>query len=201
MIVTLDGCQVDMDASQSTTIEDCLRQVEEGICRTGRVVTQILVDEHDIDVERVDLTRSLETVARLTVNSAEPKKLALEALQEAVKLLSVLVKSLGDVAMGLQQGKYGEALAQLPDQVEAMQWFLTVIRGARQVLGVNLSEPIAGRRPEELSTRLVDASGQMMEALENQDWVMLADALEYEVVPILEDWLLVVPAILQGLEV
>ena len=36
--------------------------------------------------------------------------------------------------------------------------------------------------------KLTDLMSQMLEANENQDWVLLADILEYEMVPFYKDW-------------
>ena len=36
--------------------------------------------------------------------------------------------------------------------------------------------------------KLTDLMNQMLEANKNQDWVLLADILEYEMVPFYKDW-------------
>ena len=37
-------------------------------------------------------------------------------------------------------------------------------------------------------TKLTDLMSQMLEANKNQDWVLLADLLEYEMLPFYKDW-------------
>ena len=41
---------------------------------------------------------------------------------------------------------------------------------------------------EERQKKLTDLMAQMLESNKNQDWVLMADLLEYEMIPFYTDW-------------
>ncbi len=45
--------------------------------------------------------------------------------------------------------------------------------------------------------RLFEVLDAMIEAQMNQDWILLADLLEYESVPVLQDWRAILPLIME----
>jgi len=47
---------------------------------------------------------------------------------------------------------------------------------------------IEGQSLEDRQETLTGLMAQMLEANQNQDWVLLADLLEYEMIPYYEDW-------------
>ena len=88
---------------------------------------------------------------------------------------------------------------QVPNEQEANKYYLQILEGIdwfSQVVDIimkpetaNLAVP--GSDNESLEVRqekLTDLMNQMLEANKNQDWVLLADLLEYEMAPFYKDW-------------
>ena len=66
-----------------------------------------------------------------------------------------------------------------------MDWF-------SEVVNVVMSSEGEGQEPENSlrirQAKLTDLMSQMLEANKNQDWVLLADILEYEMTPFYKEW-------------
>jgi hypothetical protein len=50
-----------------------------------------------------------------------------------------------------------------------------------------------GRSIQDRRASLVDLTQQMVDANKNQDWVLLADLLEYEILPYYQEWSSLLP--------
>ena len=84
------------------------------------------------------------------------------------------------------------------NEQEANQFFIKIIDGIdwfSQVLGIIIAakeispETVVGDKSvRDWQTDLVDFTQQMVDANKNKDWVLLADLLEYEILPYYKAW-------------
>ncbi|SVD00792.1 uncharacterized protein METZ01_LOCUS353646, partial [marine metagenome] len=89
-------------------------------------------------------------------------------------------------------------LFRMGNEQEANKFFINIIDGIdwlSQVLDMILAakaiSPDAvfdGKSIQDRRTSLVDFTQQMVDANKNQDWVLLADLLEYEILPYYQEW-------------
>ena len=89
-------------------------------------------------------------------------------------------------------------LFRMGNEQEANQFFIKVIDGIdwfSQVLGMIIAAKeispdtvIGGKSVRDWQTDLVDFTQQMVDANKNKDWVLLADLLEYEILPYYKEW-------------
>lgn len=82
----------------------------------------------------------------------------------------------------LQVGNEAVALQTLPAIVEGLEWILEAISGLQAIGQLNEIEIVA------LTKHFQD----LVSALELNDYVLLADVLEYEISPVLNNWLQVI---------
>ena len=85
-------------------------------------------------------------------------------------------------------------LFRMGNEQEANQYYLQILEGIdwfSQVLLtiVNAQVDIFKEQTlEERQKKLTEFMAQMLEANQNQDWVLMADLLEYEMAPFYKDW-------------
>lgn len=110
------------------------------------------------------------------------KKELLELLESLENYVPKLINASSDMAENIQSGKEGEAFIILQDYIDGMMWFTEAVGAIKSVNNLYLEKI----NLQEWNLKLAD----MQQALENQDYVLLADILEYEIKKILQDYLI-----------
>lgn len=79
--------------------------------------------------------------------------------------------------------------------IEALQLFEELIEGIRQLFNIDFSKmTIDGETIQSRKEKLLKITSDMHSAQVNQDWVALSDLLEYELIPLIEDWIKIIPS-------
>lgn len=107
-------------------------------------------------------------------------QLIIETIESMENYLPKLIKALEEMAEHFQNGAQNEAIHQLPTAFEGIEWIVSAINGLRNN-GYFIDLEVLT-----LNKFLIEVE----DALKNQDYILLADLLEYEIKPILEEWLL-----------
>jgi hypothetical protein len=89
--------------------------------------------------------------------------------------------------------------------LDGLQVFMHSLEKCRRLLGLSFEliyVPSPGA-PGEISIadnrrRLFEVLDAMTEAQLHQDWILLADLLEYELMPVLQDWRQIIPVVLEN---
>lgn len=79
--------------------------------------------------------------------------------------------------------------------IEAVQLFDELIDGIGRLLNLDFSKiSINSETIQNRKERLLKLTSEMHSAQIGQDWVMLADLLEYELTPLIQDWIKIIPS-------
>ncbi|MBC9784454.1 hypothetical protein H1S01_08010 [Heliobacterium chlorum] len=105
-------------------------------------------------------------------------KLFNEIAESGTEYLPRLVEGLGEVAEFLRQGKENEGIERLSQSLEGLEWVQAVVNGVPVLLQSENIDVL-----ETLKTVLVE----LEQAWSDQDHTSLADLIEYELVPSLEN--------------
>lgn len=107
------------------------------------------------------------------------KSLIEETLESLNEYLPKLIEGCKEVSRDLQTGNEAAALDKLPLVLEGLEWVTEAIGGIKNNgRSINVDE-------KALIPFLLDMEG----ALEIGDYVLVADLFEYEIAPILEQWI------------
>jgi hypothetical protein len=122
-----------------------------------------------------------------TVSDAD---MARYLLREAVRQGGTLLQAIEQSAVLFRVGSDEEANHYFAQVLEALRWLLQIGEEACQVLGLNLVK--AAPDPKVPVSRylrnLQDLLEEMQEIAEEEDYVMLADLMEYELLPMVQEW-------------
>lgn len=113
-----------------------------------------------------------------TVEDLKPQMI--ETLKEIANYLDRLTVGCSQIRESLQGGRVDDGQLLLAEFLEGIHWVtqgISVSRAALADFGVEID-----------LTRLEAALGPATEALENQDYGLIGDVMEYEVQPVLRDW-------------
>lgn len=191
-MIVIDGRQSDLSIDNFANLEEILVKVMAEDTLDNRIVTDVLVNEETFseiyphqaeDIDRRDI-RSVE------IRTVGVNEMATNIARELYKVVQVMSEGSRRVASLFRQADDGEALELLQDLLDVTRDFMSMVGVLRNEFSLNTSAEF-GANVEQISGLL----GEMSEVLENEDWILLADLLEYEFLPSCENWKQVIQAL------
>lgn len=184
-MISIDGRETGMDIKHFHNLEEILVKIMDGGELEGRVVTDVFVNNesfseiypHQAEDIEVDEINSVE------VRSVPVADMAIDISGELGKVVSLMEHGSRRVAELFRQAEDAEALEVYQDLMDVTRDFLNMVGVLR---GESLQQTVPGfdAAAEEVSSLFTE----MVEVLENEDWILLADLLEYEFIPAMSRW-------------
>lgn len=184
-MIIIDGSKTDLRIDTYKNLEELLISVTEDIRLDNRVVTDVFVN-NELFSELYPHQAEDVAVADLTsveIRSLPVGEMAVNMSGEMHKVADLLIAGSRNVARLFRQADDDEALELLRDLLDVAQDFMSMLNVLRTEFHLQ-EDPNFGTNMEKLASLL----GEMTEVMENQDWIFLADLLEYELMPFCEDW-------------
>ena len=186
MSVTIDHEMLAADDLGLTTIGHVLSHVH----TRNRLVVNLLIDGEEPDLDRMsDVKRVLLNGHTLFIETAEPRAMALEVLAEVEAQLAEADRLKGEAVDLLQRNAAVRAMERLSGCFSTWQHAQESVQKTAQLLRIDLARiTIEGRR---LADVLDEFAGQLREvkhAMEDRDFVTLADVLTYEMTETSQHW-------------
>lgn len=184
-MIIIDGRTTDMHIENFANLEEILVEANTKCGEEKRIVTDVLLNNelfseiypHQAeDIEREEI-RSVE------VRSVPLGEMALNISDELFKVTRMMSNGSARIAQLFRQGDDQEALDMFQDLLDVTRDFMSMI-------GVLRSEFVEVTDPQFVSLveRVSELLGEMSEVLGSEDWILLADLLEFEFNPVCEDW-------------
>lgn len=184
-MIVIDGRQSSMELGNFANLEELLVKVMEEEVVADHIVTDVLVNQeafteiyphHAEDVE----INEIESVEVRTVSVIE---MAGEVSKELFVVIKIMQNGSRGVAGFLRQGDVAEGLEVLQDLLDVTRNFLSTISVLHQRF------PLGNTRIfEQTSATLDKLLSEMCDVMAEQDWLLLADLLEYEFIPACDEW-------------
>lgn len=184
-MIVIDGRKSDMRIGNFSNLEEILVAANHQCQQERRIVTDIFLnDEHfseiyphqSEDIEKHDI-KSVE------IRSVPLGEMAYDISEELFKVARIMSDGSREVARLFRQADDNQAL-------ELFQDLLDVTRDFMSMIGVLRSEfiDVNDEKFTTLVERVSGLLGEISEVLANEDWVLLADLLEFEFNPVCESW-------------
>lgn len=184
-MIVIDGNETGLNVTNFGNLEELLVKLMEENYMDNRVITDVLVDNENFseiyphqaeDIETSDI-RSVEIV------TVPMKTMAVDITRELYKVVRLMNEGGKHVAELFRKADDAEAL-------EVYQDLLDVTRDFLGMIGVLRDEFTLENHVEfnEAVEDLSDLFSEMADVMENEDWILLADILEYEFIPATDKW-------------
>lgn len=199
MLVTINEQNLPVDFSHVHNLEDLIAEINARFIPSGQQLFQVHVNGEFFSERYPRESRYMEIgeISRLEVKTVSDADMAQFILHEAVRQGETVLQAIKHSASLFRVGSDEEANHYFAQVLEALRWLLQTGEGASQVLhpdraaaGNTHNVPVA-----RYLNQLKDLLAEMQEIAEEEDYVMLADLLEYELAPMVQEW----QKILQGL--
>jgi len=196
-MITIDGRQSEMEIGNFANLEEILVGVMSNEDMSSRIVTDVLVNDEafsEIYPHQAEDIGS-EFIKSVEVRSMPVGEMATSIAREMYKVAQIMSNGARHVARLFRQADDAEALDMLQDLLDVTRDFMTMIGVLRNEFCLDKGNRELSESAEQLSNLLTE----MSEVLESSDWILLADLLEYEFLPLAQNWKQVVQNIREGL--
>jgi hypothetical protein len=157
----------------------------------NRLVVQMLIDGQEPDSADMPALRQRPVDGHtIYIETADPRKLALEVIDDVCQQLWEADRLKNDAADLLQKNLVAKAMEQLGSCIRIWQHAQDCVSKTAELLRIDLAPVIVDEQPlplvlEEFAAQLRSIKA----ALEQRDFVILGDVLLYETTQTTDDWL------------
>jgi hypothetical protein len=184
-MLLIDGQKSELSFANFTNLDQIFIKVMEDGLLHNRVVTDVFVNDEPFSEiyphqsEDID-AGELKTVEIRTMPVGE---VAVEITRELYKVVTLMGEGATRVAELFRQADDAEALETYQDLVDVTRDFIAMISTLRGEFALT-----DYREFMEASDQLSNLFGEMTSVMGNEDWILLADLLEYEFLPAVNRW-------------
>jgi hypothetical protein len=189
--LSFDRSEIQQRFESCESLGDIITRIESDLSSTGQVVCEIAVNGVVLsEGDEVKFAQSpRQSIHDLQIKSNTPSSLIDSALASALEFGPRLIQSCLATAETFRTIRLGDAHRSFKEMVEGTQWLvetLVHVRGAAS----NTGQPIGfAERWLEAEIALNHAMKEVADAYAKNDWVLVADLLEYEITGTLEIWM------------
>jgi hypothetical protein len=184
-MIIIDGHESALRIDNFSNLEEILVKAMYEPTLQDRVVTDVMVNnEHFSELyphQAEDINAS--DVAQLEIRSVSVGEMSLDITQELHTVSKIMASGSRQTARLFRQANDDEALELHQDLLDVAREFLSMIGVLRNEFLVSSDQNFS----DGVKT-FSSLFSEMTEVLENEDWILLADLLEYEFIPACESW-------------
>ncbi len=183
MKISINGAEAEESSFQGETLKEVLDVILKS--RRDSYVRRIWLEGQEVSSGAMDtLMTSITSIELLELELAHLGDLLANNLANAKEYLEKLIPGFQKAADLFRMGNEQEAHKFYLQILDGIDWFSQVVLNIVKSRGNQVEGQSLGDRQEKLTGLMA----QMLEANQNQDWVLMADLLEYEMIPYYEDW-------------
>ena len=184
-MIIIDGQKSDLSVKNFDNLEDLLVKVMEDEQMNERIVTDVLVNDEsfsEIYPHQAEDVAAQE-IEKVEIKTVPIREMAVNITRELYKVINLMSKGSRQIADLFRQADDMEALDMYQDLLEVTKDFLGMIGILRSEFNL---QDIPGL--ESSLKKLSELFSEMVDVQENEDWILLSDLLEYEFLPLVEEW-------------
>lgn len=176
------------------TLGDFLIHVEQGGLAQGNVVRSVKLNGQESSPDS-SMTRQtpLAEIETLEVEVSTLSGIIDKNIENADAYLIRLIPGIEKAVELFRTGNEQEANQFFINIVDGMDWFSQVLDMILAAKEISPDTLVDGKSVQDRRASLVDFTRQMIDANKNKDWVLLADLLEYEILPYYKEWSVFLP--------
>ena len=184
-MIIIDGQSTSMKVGSFANLEEILVKMMEEDGMDNRIVTDVLVNDEAFSelyphqAEDIDAS----DIQKVEIRSVSIEQMAGDVTSELYKVITLMVTGGRRVASELRRAEISEGLEILQDVIDVTRHFLGIVAVLRSEFSINRDDELLP-----MTDKLGDLIEEMSEVLEQEDWMLLADLVEYEFLPACESW-------------
>ncbi len=184
-MILIDGQKSDLVIQDYENLEQIITEVVENGHVSERVVTDVLLNSEPFSEIYPHQAEDIEAdeISKLEIMTVPVQQMAGDIVNELYKVVKLMAGGGREVAALFRQADDAEALETYQDLLDVTRSFITMIGVIREEFSMQDHPPFLAASQE-----LSSLFSEMTEVLSNEDWILLADLLEYEFQPAVAKW-------------
>ncbi len=157
----------------------------------GLLVTEVRLDGVEWPAFRdpASASQSLEDAAIVDIDAVPPGELLASTLDQAIDAALGLEEAAERIGTALRGIEIHQANCELAEFAETLRTLATIANTVAGALGITLEQvSVDGRAGARLVEELAGYAETVIAAQAQQDWITVADSIEYDVAPALAQW-------------
>ena len=173
-MIIIDGRASDLRIENFANLEEILVEANTECTREQRIVTDVLLNSEPFS----EIYPHQAEISTMPLG-----EMALNVTDELFKVTRIMEDGSARCAGLFRQGDDQQGLELFQDLLDVTRDFMSMVGVLRHDF-ISVSEPEFDTLVEKVSALL----GEMTEVLESEDWILLADLLEFEFTPVCGSW-------------
>lgn len=194
--IKVNNEEFEYDLGKYNILGDILKEVKSNQLGENDFISEIIINgENIVEEKRSGLEeRPLSEITSLEINTDNPFDISLRVLANMDDFMGHLISLIGESADRFRLADEAEANKQFISCVEGLQTFVGVVDKVKSLNKLDFnniiyeSVPVAKRQAE-----LLEVFSSLHDTQANKDWISVADLLEYELSPLVNDWKEILP--------
>ena len=184
-MIIIDGRQSDISTGNFANLEEILVKVMEEEILEDRIVTDVLLNNENFSEIYPHQAEDISSgdVQSLELRTASLNEMAGDVTVELYKVLRIMQSGCKRIAALFRAADLAEALEVLQDLLDVTRHFLATINLLTEKFPASKDAVL-----EKASSELDGLVSEMCDVMDNHDWILLADLLEYEMLPACQTW-------------
>jgi hypothetical protein len=184
-MILIDGQKSELNVAQFENLDQIFIKVMQEGSLNDRVVTDVFVNDEPFSeiyphqAEDIDISE----VKTVEIRTMPVGEIAVEITRELYKVVTLMGEGATRVAEMFRQADDAEALETYQDLLDVTRDFIGMVSILRGEFALKDHKEFL-----EASDQLSSLFSEMTEVLANEDWILLADLLEYEYLPAVNRW-------------
>ena len=171
------------------TLGDFLVHVEQGGIAQGNVVRSVKLNGQEFSPDSSMARQTpLSEIETLGVEVSTLSGIIDKNIENADAYLIRLIPGIDKAVELFRTGNEQEANQFFINIIDGMDWFSQVLDMILAAKEISPDTVIGGKSIQDRRASLINFTQQMIDANKNKDWVLLADLLEYEILPYYREW-------------
>lgn len=196
-MIIIDGNKTDMQIKNFSNLEEILLYAASDSRLENRIVTDVLLND---ELFSELYPHQAEDIPTNEINSVEIRsipfgEMAYSITEELLKVSNFISAGSKEVAQHFRKGEDDEGLELFQDLLDVIRDFMTMVNVLRTDFIVT-DDSVFADCSEQISSLL----SEMTDVLEQEDWIMLADLLEYELIPACERWNIIIEELRKAIQ-
>lgn len=182
--ITINGNPTDI-AAQGTEFQTMMNDVSSNLSKESKVITRILLDGKELsDEEQSSIAHSdVASLGNIEIFSATPAELANETLDTLTDYINRVLTYVTKASQGYKSKNYIIADEQFLKTVEAMDLIVQTLSGIKAALRVGVNNKL-----NLAEATLLSIMNDLLDAKRQNNYVLLADLLEHDLIENLIEW-------------
>ncbi len=183
MLITLNANPLDISGiDENATVLELVNLIEDSLKGSGATVMRVFLDGKQYLTENSEVLESLKLIKyqKVELVSETAAGVIQEAFYDSTEILLHLEEIAENVSSELRLGNIKEAMEKYLELINGLEWFITIIKEADLAYAAKMAESAYEAERQELIAKVNEQISAAEIAQENEDWVGVADIVEYE---------------------